>query len=163
MSDRYCASIRIGGRIERARVEPLLEAIHASSVALEWGDAFFEPADADELIEARKDGWLQFCNDQACNGEFPELECACRELKLSYRRHSEAYCSYDAEVADWRPGMAKPLCQTGSSERDDAILVPQADVKEALACLIVGATRRATKLLRKLCPDISELPLFEIV
>ena len=78
-------------------------------------------------------------------------------------RHSEAYSSYNAEVADWRPGMGKPLCQTGSNEGSDVILVPQADVKEALACLIVGATRRATKLLRKLCPDISELPLFEIV
>ncbi len=73
MSERYCAWIRIGGRIERSKLEPLVKEICQSSVMLNWGEPSFEPKDADELPNARTDGWLWFCDEQARYGEFPEL------------------------------------------------------------------------------------------
>jgi hypothetical protein len=41
------------------------------------------------LIERCEAGFLRLCDEQANNGEFPELEVACRRLGLSYLRHSE--------------------------------------------------------------------------
>ena len=35
-------------------------------------------------------GWITFRDDQACYGEFEELEELCRQLGLSYDRTSDA-------------------------------------------------------------------------
>ena len=119
MSDRYCAWIRIGGRIERPKLEPLLKAIGQSYVRLDWGEPPFEPRDADELLDARQDGWLRLCDEEARHGgEFPELEETCRKLGLAYRRYCEAWCGYDAEILDWRPGMEEPLIELLSNVVD---------------------------------------------
>jgi hypothetical protein len=115
MSSRFCASIRIGGQIRRSKVELLLKEIRAAALSLEWGDAPFLPQNADELMEARGESWLQLCDEQANCGEFPELEAACRKLGLSYSRHGEASFDCDIELADWRPGMKKPLIRPGSN------------------------------------------------
>jgi len=66
--------------------------------------------------------WL--CDEQADYGEFPELEAACRKLGLSYCRHSEASFDCDSELADWRPGMNKPLVRTGSNINSVDTYVP---------------------------------------
>ena len=163
MSDRYCAWIRIGGRIERSKLEPLLGEIQASGVSLDWGDAPFEPTSADALVDAKKDETLQLCDDQARNGEFPELEEECRSLGLAYTRFCEAWCGYDAEIVDWRPGMKEPLVRRGSNENSDAVLLRMNDVKEALTALEAGRTEEAIAKLRGLCPQTPDLPPFEVV
>jgi len=89
MSSRFCASIRIGGQIERSKVEPLLKEIRAAALSLEWGDTPFLPQNADELMAGRKDKHLQLCDERANYGEFPELEAAFRKLGLGYCRGSE--------------------------------------------------------------------------
>ena len=96
MSERYCAWIRIGGRIERSKTEPLLAEVHSSSVSLDWGEPPFEPASAEDLLDAKKDDTLQLCDDQARYGEFPELEEVCRDLELAHTRFCEAWCGYVA-------------------------------------------------------------------
>ena len=163
MSDRYCAWIRIGGRIERSKLGPLLGEIQAAGVSLGWGEPPFEPTSVDALVDAKKDDILQLCDNQARNGEFPELEEVCRELELAYTRFCEAYCGYDAEIVDFRPGMKEPLIRTCSNEGSDIVLVDAATVKEALTSLEAGRTQEAIAKLRSLCPQISDLPPFEIV
>ena len=163
MSERYCAWIRIGGRIERSKLEPLLAEVHSSSVSLDWGEPSFEPASADALVDAKKDDTLQLCDDQARYGEFPELEEVCRELGLAYARFCEAWCGYDAQIVDWRLGMKEPLIRTCSNEDSDIVLVDGATVKEALAALEAGRTEEAARRLRDLCLEIPDLPPFEIV
>ena len=163
MSDRYCAWIRIGGQIERSKLEPLLAEVHSSSVSLDWGEPPFEPASADALGDAKKDDTLQFCDDQARYGEFPELEEVCRELGLAYTRFCEGWCGYDAVLIDWRPGMEEPLVRTCSNEDSDLVLVDGATVKEALTALEAGRTEEAARRLRDLCPEVHDLPPFEIV
>ena len=163
MSDRYCAWIRIGGRIEKSKTEPLLAEVHPSGVSLDWGEPPFEPTSADALVDAKKDDTLQLCDDQARYGEFPELEEVCRDLGLAYTRFCEAWCGYDAEIVDWRPGMKEPLNRTCSNEDSDIVLVDAAAVKEALTTLEDGRLQEAIGKLRSLCPQIPDLPLFDIV
>ncbi len=162
MSERYAASIKIGGEIRRSRLPRLLEAIRAASVSHEWGDACFEPTSAEDLMNAIRDSHLFLCDDQTRYGEFPELETTCRKLGLSYTRWSEGYCQCDAEVVDWRPGMTKPLARTGSNS-NNATFVPTDEVCKALRQLESNHVRRARQLLRTLCPDIPPLPSFKIV
>lgn len=162
MSERYAASIKIGGEIRRSRLPELLEAIRTASVSHEWGDACFEPTSAEGLVSAVRDGHLFLCDDQTRYGEFPQLEAACRKLSLPYTRWAEGYCGYDAEVVEWRPGMKKPLVLVGSNS-NNATFVPTEEVHKALRHLESNHIGRARELLRKLCPDVPELPPFKIV
>mgnify|MGYP001568024145 CR=1 FL=1 len=163
MSSRFCASIRIGGQIERSKVEPLLKELREAALSLEWGDAPFLPQNADELMAGRKDKHLWLCDEQADYGEFPELEAACRKLGLAYCRHSEASFDCDAELADWRPGMKEPLVRTGSNINSHDSYVPIEAVRKAAALLEAGQPDSALHALRRLCLDIPALPPLEIV
>lgn len=162
MSERYVARIQIGGEIRRSRLPDLLEAIRTAPVSHEWGDACFEPKSAEDLVNAIRDSHLFLCDDQTRYGEFPELEAACRKLRLSYARWSEGYCAYDAEVVEWRPGMKKPLVRVGSNS-NNATFVPTDEVRRALRQLESNHIGRAREILRTLCPDIPPLPSFKIV
>ena len=162
MSERYAASIKIGGEIRRSRLPELLEAIRAASVSHEWGEPPFDPKSAEDLITAVRDGHLFLCDDQTRYGEFPELEATCRKLRLPYTRWSEGYCAYDAEVVEWLPGLKRPLARTGSNS-NNATFVPTKEVCKALKQLESNHTGRAREILRTLCPDIPQLPRFKIV
>lgn len=161
MADRYCAWIRVGGCLKRSRLDEFLAVFKGTRLKLEWGDALFEPADAHELLEVRKGRWLWLCDEEACQGEFPELEDTCRELGLSYRRHSQACSGDDAELVDWRPGMSEPLWQIASNERE-AVLIPQSEVRAVLNSLEAGNMHKAISKLRQFCPTLPDLPPFEI-
>jgi hypothetical protein len=163
MAERFSAWIRIGGKIEHKKVGVLLRAIRECGVRIAWGEPYFEPKDATELLEAQKGKRLWFCDEEARCGEFPGLEATCRKLGLGYTRRSEAWSGYDAEAVDWRPGMKKPLSRTCSNEDGDIILVDVAKVKRALAAFQAGRTEEAVRKLRSLCPHIPDLPPFEVI
>jgi len=160
---RFCACIRIGGQVEQTEVEPLLLTIRAAGVSCEWGDAPFEPQTPQQLLDARKDGHLWLCDDQANYGEFPELETVCRKLELGYTRHSEASFDSDAELLVWRPVMTKPLARVGSNVNSKDTYVPTEAVRTVLRFLETGHIDKALRALRDLSPDIPELPPLEIV
>jgi hypothetical protein len=141
----------------------LLTAIRDEGVKLDWHDPLFEPTAADELLGARTDGWLWLCDEEARYGEFERIERACRALGLFFRRHCEAWCGEDALLLDWRPGMAEPLVRTGSSDHSDTALVPEDEVRKALAALEAGDAAEAICTLKALCPPVPELPPFEVV
>jgi len=162
MSERYAANIVIGGSLPKIRLPELLEVVQETDVSIEWGDAPLNPQSEQELLTALDEGQLWFCDDQALNGELPELETACRELGLSYTRQSEGYSGYDAEVVDWRPDMEEPLVRTGSNAGDGTFVLTE-EVRKALTHLESNHIGRARELLRTLCPDIPELPPFKIV
>jgi len=90
------------------------------------------------------------------------LEEVCRDLGLAYTRFCEAWCGYDAEIVDFRPGMKEPLIRTCSNEDSDIVLVDAGAVKEALTALEAGRHQEAIDKLRSLCPEIPDLPPFEI-
>jgi hypothetical protein len=96
MSARYSAWIRIGGSLERSHAERLIQAIRLDYARLDWGEPAFEPQNAEELLAARREDRLRLCDEETRYGEFNAIESACRELRLSYRRHTEAWCGYAA-------------------------------------------------------------------
>ena len=163
MSERYCAWIRIGGRINASKTKSLLKTIREAGASLGWGEPLFAPESTAELIGKLQDDWLCLCDDEARYGEFPELEAACRRLGLGYRRHTEAACMYDAEIVDWRVGMDKPLVRRGSNENTDTVFVPDEAVRAALVDLEAGRVNQAMTTLKALCPDIPDLPPFSVV
>lgn len=163
MSARYSAWIRIGGRLDRSRAGVLLKAVNEAGASLEWGDAPFEPSSTEELIQALQDDWLFLCDEQAAYGEFPELEETCRRLGLSYTRHTEAFCDCDAELVDWRPGMAEPLVRVGSNVDPAKTFIAADTVKAVRICLENGKVQQAMDMLRDLCPEVSDLPHFELI
>jgi hypothetical protein len=163
MSERFATWMQIGGKVPRSKINQLLKAIAAAGVSLEWGDAPFAPNSADDLLAARQDGYLELCDDEASWGQFPELEQACRKLRLAYIRCSDGSFAYDANRVDWRPGMKEPLARRSSTEHNGEPFVLASSVKEALAILEAGDVPKAIAKLRALCPNIPELPPFEIV
>lgn len=162
MSERFSTWIKIGGRIKQTRVKSLLEAIRSAAVRLDWGEAYFEPKDAAELIVSRRDGVLHLCDEEARYGEFSELETACRRLRLSYQRHSEGTCGYDAGLTDWRPGMPEPIYRRSSNEHTHETVLLASEIEPALEALMAGKTKQAIKVIQKMMPTIPNLPPFEI-
>lgn len=162
MSERFAAWIQIGGKVPRFKIKQLTKAIAAAGVSLEWGDALFTPNTPEELLASRKDGYLWLCDDEASWGQFPELETTCRKLELPYTRCCDGGCSYDAERVDWRPGIKEPLSRRSSTERSGETLVLAGEVKAVLVMLEAGDVLKAAAKLRSLCPDIPDLPPFEI-
>ncbi len=162
MSTRYSAWIRIGGQVDRSKLSPLLEAIATSYGSLDWGDAPFKPTDAEELLSSRQGDWLWFCDMEARDGEFAEIEEACRRFDLSYTRHTEAGPDSEAELVDWRPGMDKPVIQIGSNVDGERVLVERDSVAKALESLEAGRVDDGIALLKDLCPRLPPIPPFQI-
>ena len=163
MSDRMCACITIGGQLHRGEAPVLLRAITEAGVSLEWGDARFAPETVEELLSVLRDDRLWLCDDKAAYGELPELEATCRELGLAYRRHGEGKYEFNPQLVDWRPGMAEPLVRMGDNNDVKTAYVPEQTVKRALKLLEENHNAEAVKILRDLCPDLPEVPRFEIV
>ncbi len=163
MGARYAAWIMIGGTVERAKAEPLLKAVREAWAKRDWDADPFQPSTIDELRDAREDGRIWLCDGEAKYGEFEDIECACRELGLSFCRHTEPTCSDDAVLIDWRPSMEEPLVRTGSNDNSDTVLVPEEPVGKALAALEVGDAPEAIRILKDLCSQVPDLPPFEIV
>lgn len=115
MSERRAAEIWIGGTIQPELVNELCGAIRGEQLSLEWGDAIFEPRDADELLAGLGglDGVevLHFCDDRAAWGQFAELEQFLRKRRLPYDRRTGASDCYDGALAQFRPGK-KPAEMT---------------------------------------------------
>ena len=176
MSERRAAEIWIGGTIQPELVNEMCAAIRGEQLSLEWGDAVFEPRDADELLEGLGglDGVdvLHFCDDRAAWGQFAELEEFLRKRRLPYDRRTGASDCYDGAIAQFRPG--RKLAETTTNA--NGYPVADADAVEKAWRLLTKAQQalkqgksprrqlsRATKLLAgALPPDLPPLPPFAI-
>ena len=94
MSEPIPTEISIGGKIRQELVPGLCKAIADEQVSLEWGDAYFRPETAEELLAACQDHdgvrvlWL--CDDQANYGRFDVLEGFLEREKIPFRHKSDA-------------------------------------------------------------------------
>jgi len=110
MSEHIATEIWIGGRIPQSLVLRLCEAIRREGVSLEWGDAFFQPCTAGDLLAVRKADdrevpllWL--CDDQARWGQFEAMEEFLRSEGIAFNRRSDAKSEYDGELVMFRQGV----------------------------------------------------------
>ncbi len=162
MSTRCCTWIRIGGALASSRVEQFLQVVRNAQVGLEC-DVVFESADPENLLEARQDGRLWLCDSESRDGDLRGLDDVCEDLGLAYRQHIEEPCGGNPLLDDWRPGMTEPLYRTASDAEGGEILVDETAVREALTALEAGRAVEATAMLRRLCPDVPDVPPFTIV
>ena len=155
MSEPIPTEISIGGRIRAELVSGLCKAIADDCVSLEWGDAYFRPETAEDLLAACQefDGvrvlWL--CNDQANYGRFDVLEGFLEREKISFRHKSDARFDFDAEVVDYRPDVGHV---SYSSDNSGQPLIPLTTMT-TIAAAIDQATntaegQTALELLRRL-------------
>ena len=111
MSEHLPAEIKIGGKVRRSAAEALCVVIAGEGVALDWGDARFQPQTVDELLDARNDdgddvSLLRLCDDQASWGEFKALEGFLRDNDIAYIRHSDGRYDLDPEARPFIPTRA---------------------------------------------------------
>lgn len=152
MADRYPGQIEIGGTItintveERELVEIALGLFETTTQrdfdGSDWESMTFEDV-ADEVEES---GYLCGCDHQARYGMFEELEEACRNAGIGYRRHSSAKYEYDAEIVEWRPGMESPVVFLSDDDRKINILGSIA--REAIGLIENGNPNDAVNLLK---------------
>jgi len=179
MADRMAAEIRIGGKILADLVPELCGAISAANVGLEYGEYGFAPDSADDLLAARTDYdgrlLLVLCDDQACWGEFEELEEFLREKGIAYERSSEGKYEYSPTSLFFRPGTRPVEVETTPGRHPivlaDSVAKIERSLTRALSRLEQGEQKEALAALRKvrgrlrglLPPKIPPLTSLEIV
>ncbi len=163
MSEPIPAEITIGGKLPEFLVLPFCQVIQVQSVSLEWGDAWFQPATADDLLSACSD-WdgqqvLVLRDDQANYGEFVLLERFLIEHNLSFDRRSEPRFEYPAQRVAFRPGQQPsviPVSSDGEPIVRLAALTPvQALLDSALVKQKAGLHRAALRLLEQAAKDFA--------
>jgi hypothetical protein len=161
MSERMSAWIAIGGNVPRVLVPELCQAIIQEQLSQDWDGDAFEPEDEEDLTNALDhEGHLFLCDHEARWGEFDALERFLRQHGIPYDRHSSAKYEYDAQLAQFRPGLGI-LCDLASE--DGRPLVDRDEVEKVRDALRTGKIEEALTLVEKLCPEISELALFQVV
>lgn len=145
MSDHFAASITIGGPIPQRLVEPLCQAIAQERLSLEWGDAPFKPASAQDLLDACTNihaaDVLQLCDEHAPWGEFVDLEKFLIAQGIAFDRSHEAKFDVNARLSQFRAG-GKLISFNTSVEGH--VVVPLRD-----ALCLRNDVRKACELLAK--------------
>ena len=94
MSEPVPTETSIGGKIRQELVPGLCKAIADQRVSLDWGDAWFSPESAEELLAACQDQdgvrrlWL--CDNEANYGRLDVLEEFLEREKIAFRHKSDA-------------------------------------------------------------------------
>lgn len=149
MSDRYSASIRIGGDLPRRHI--------ARICGLLGLDLKSEAA----LLPRVEGGWLRHEDNEATWGEFCDLETACRELGLSYVRESDGYYDQAPQAAFWQPGMEGP--ESVTTDGSGGMLVSMDTLCEVREHLRAGRIAEALALLEEAIVEVPDLPPFRLL
>jgi hypothetical protein len=147
MSDHYSARIEIGGDLPRQHLPRFC--------------SLFEVSGEDELLGHIADGHLVLEDEQAAWGQFLELESACRDLDLPYRRHSEGYWDHPPQLVFWQPGMEDT--EEVTTDREGDMLASMDTLREARDHLRAGRAAEALALLEETVIEVPELPAFRPV
>ncbi len=109
MSDRFPAEITIGGNIPRRLLDELAGMIASEGVSLDW-QYTLDNAAVREAIEAAaaKGETVRFTDDEACYGQFEDLENWLTNHGINFDRHGDARYEYDGENAYGR-GRKRPV------------------------------------------------------
>ena len=185
MGDRYPAQIFIGGQVSRTAksktdpdqtvLEALLGAIATEGVSVEYGGAEVCPDDEATLLEFIDDtgGLLHFRNEQAIDGEIPDLEEFCRTEGLPFRRDCCCYGGYLGEnVTCTADGDMVMILETDDGHEQ----VDGGEVRRAMEMLEryfnpdndgdtgnPALKDQALSILQGLCPTVPDIPKFEVI
>lgn len=104
MSDRFAATIEIGGNITPAKLKGLFDVCESEGVVFNSDESKWYSFE-DFSLKLFNGTTVTFRHDQACYGMFNELEQFCKDNDLSCERRSEGYYEYSPSMSWWVPGM----------------------------------------------------------
>ena len=131
MSDRFPAEITIGGRIPRRLLDELAGMIASEGVSIDWQYTLDKAAVRKAIEEAGAKGQtVRFTDDEACGGQFEDLENWLTSHGIDFDHHSDARYEYDGENAHGR-GRRRPVVM--KSDQSSQNLVSAEEVRKALA------------------------------
>lgn len=177
MADRLAAEIFIGGPVPMRLVPQLCSLIAAEGVALDWGDAPFQPQTAKELVAARRRHQgtpvLALCDDQARSGCFENLEAFLASQAIPFDRFHEAKYEFDAEWVSYRPGGAPRVVITDADRHPIVRAKVVTQVERRITAIVralersntnraLGTARSLARFLAGALPPIIPLPEFTI-
>ena len=130
MSDRFPGEITIGGMIHRRLLDELAGMIASEGVSIDWQYTIDKAAvlAAIEAAAARGET-VRFTDDEACYGQFEDLENWLTSHGIDIDRHSDARYEYDGENAHGR-GRKRPVVMSSDQSNND--LVSAAEVRKIL-------------------------------
>jgi len=100
MADYMAAHIKIGGKLQRSKLQEFLNLIQDLSAEDYWSS----PANQEYLQECLGDKKpMVLYDDQARYGEFEELESFCMENHLTFKRTSSPKYEYDGQIRYFSP------------------------------------------------------------
>lgn len=177
MADRLAAEIFIGGALPMRLVPQLCSIIAAEGVALDWGDAPFQPQTARELVAACRlhqgKSVLALCDDQARSGCFENLEAFLASQTIPFDRFHEAKYEFDAEWVSYRPGGAPRVVITDADRHPIVRTKVVTQAARRVAAIIraleksntdraLGTARSLARFLAGALPPLVPLPEFTI-
>lgn len=132
MSDRYPASIRVGGALDLETLKGLHQAVEDCHAGLEFG---YKVPSFDELVEAAAscaaDGEpLRFHDEEASYGTMEPIERFCEDAALPYCRYSDGYFETSPMIEWWKPGMQNP--DTHLMHAHHGATIPVDDILDAI-------------------------------
>ena len=131
MSDRFPAEITIGGNIPRRLLDKLAGMIASEGVSIDWQYAMDKAAVRAAIEAAASRGeTARFTDDEACYGQFEDLENWLTSHGIDFDRHSDARYEYDSENAYGR-GRKRPVTMNADQSGKD--LVSAEEVRKILA------------------------------
>ena len=121
MSDHFPAEITIGGSIPRRLLDKLAGMIASEGVSIDWQYAL-DQAGVRAAIEtaAAKGETVRFTDDEACYGQFDDLENWLTSHGIDFDRHSDARYEYDGENVYGR-GRKRPVIMTADQSGKDMV------------------------------------------
>jgi len=121
MSDRFPAEITIGGRIPRRLLDELAGMIASEGVSIDWQYTLDKAAVQKAIEEAGAKGeTVRFTDDEACYGQFEDLENWLTSHGIDFDRHSDARYEYDGENAHGR-GRKRPVIMNSDQSGNDLV------------------------------------------
>jgi hypothetical protein len=131
MSDRFPGEITIGGNISRLLLDELAEKIASEGVSIDWQYTLDKTAVRKAIEAAAARGQtVRFTDDEACYGQFEDLEVWLTSHGIDFDRHSDARYEYDSENVYGR-GRKRPVVMNSDQSGKD--LVNAEEVRKVLA------------------------------
>jgi aspartate oxidase len=121
MSDRFPAEITIGGSIPRRLLDELAGMIASEGVSIDWQYTLDKAAVRKAIEEAGAKGQtVRFTDDEACGGQFEDLENWLTSHGIDFDHHSDARYEYDGENAHGR-GRKRPVTMNSDQSGNDLV------------------------------------------
>jgi len=104
MSERYDVRVRIGGKLKRTDVDPLLAKLSAEELGTGWGEEFHEADVRSALAFADGTGQPAEFMTHESDGELDDLRTLLQSLNLFYHVELSGNDQYAPTTAVWHPG-----------------------------------------------------------